>query len=154
MQCPFCDGRDTKVWDTRHMDDGTIKRRRECLDCRGKFVTFERVGLRTIKVLKKNGGTRLFDGNKVIHSMEMACRNRPIVYDQLERALTSVIKQLEKVTDPAIPSTVIGQLVMDELLKIDKVAYIRYASVYKSFKSVEDFEKLLKNLVDLRDKDE
>ncbi len=146
MRCPFCNHADTLVHDSRPSEDrATVKRRRNCPKCKGRFMTLERIGTRSIKVVKHNGNVRLFDGNKIIRSMELAARKRPITYERLEEALGSIILKLEQSGDVEVSTKKIGQMVMAELSKIDPIAYIRYASVYKNFKEVDDFGKFIEH---------
>ena len=148
MRCPFCDFIDTQVKDSRPAgDDSIIKRRRACPQCSGKFTTLERVETKEIRVLKRNGEKRPFDSEKLLHSLEIATRKRPVSSEQLESVLSTIIKQLERSGEGEVTSAIIGQLVMNELTKVDHVAYIRYASVYKDFNTISDFSTFIKGMI-------
>lgn len=147
MKCPFCDFLDTQVRDSRPSDDGSsIKRRRICPSCSARFTTFERVETRQLKIKKRNGETRLFDVNKLVRSIEIAIRKRPITSEQVDEMVSNIIKKLEKCDDTEIETKAIGQLVMDEIGKVDQVACVRYASVYKDFSKAADFSKFIANI--------
>jgi transcriptional repressor NrdR len=140
MKCPFCDFLDTQVKDSRPSDDGlVIKRRRQCPSCGARFTTHERTELRELKIIKKNGEKRPFDDTKILRSISVATRKRPVKAEQADAILSEVIKKLERYGEGEVETRVIGQLVMDELAKIDEVAYVRYASVYKDFANAGDF---------------
>ena len=147
MKCPFCGFADTQVKDSRPSDDGaTIRRRRYCGECDSRFTTFERVQLREFNVIKNNGERKPFDADKIMRSMRIALRKRPVTSQVIEQASQRIIRDLENNSEGDIPTNLIGQAVMNELQKIDKVAYIRYASVYRNFHESDDFEKFLKDL--------
>jgi transcriptional repressor NrdR len=147
MKCPFCGFADTQVKDSRPSDDGaTIRRRRYCGECDSRFTTFERVQLREFNVIKNNGERKPFDADKITRSMRIALRKRPVTSQVIEQASQRIIRYLENNSEGDIPTNLIGQAVMNELQKIDKVAYIRYASVYRNFHESDDFEKFLKDL--------
>jgi transcriptional repressor NrdR len=147
MKCPFCGFADTQVKDSRPSDDGaTIRRRRYCGECDSRFTTFERVQLREFNVIKNNGERKPFDADKIMRSMRIALRKRPVTTQVIEQASQRIIRDLENNSEGDIPTSLIGQAVMNELQKIDKVAYIRYASVYRNFHESDDFEKFLKDL--------
>ncbi|AIF81098.1 hypothetical protein I862_02675 [endosymbiont of Acanthamoeba sp. UWC8] len=147
MKCPFCGFLDSQVKDSRPSEDGlTIKRRRFCPDCGGRFTTYERIEMRELFVIKKGGDKRLFDPSKLLKSMQVAARKRPVEAEQLEEIVSRITKKLEKYGEGEITSQAVGQLVMNELLKIDQVAYVRYASVYKDFAEASDFGKFIENL--------
>lgn len=144
MKCPFCGCDDTQVKDSRDSDDNTaIRRRRECTECGSRFTTFERVQLRELTVVKKNGDKTPFDRDKLARSIEVAVRKRPIDRDRVEKIVTSVQRQLEISGEAEIPSRVIGEYVMEALAKLDHIAYIRFASVYRDFREVKDFEEFV-----------
>ncbi len=137
------------VEDSRPSEDGaTIRRRRFCPECDSRFTTFERVQLRDLTVLKKNGERRIFDRDKIARSLSIALRKRPVEQDKVERTINNIVKKLEAQGESEIPSALIGEMVMDALEELDKVAYIRYASVYKDFRAAEDFEKFVDKLDD------
>ena len=134
MRCPFCGKEDTQVKDSRASDDGaTIRRRRLCTSCGSRFTTFERIQLRDLSVIKRNGKKIPFDRDKLMKSMLMALRKRQINDDDIDRAANGIVRQLESSGDSDVQSKLIGELVMNALAEIDNVAYIRYASVYRNF---------------------
>ena len=144
MRCPFCGEEDTQVKDSRASEDGaTIRRRRLCTICGSRFTTFERIQLRDLVVIKRNGKKTPFDRDKLSKSMLMALRKRQIDDDAIERALNGIVRQLESNGENDINSKLIGELVMNALAQIDNVAYIRYASVYRNFREASDFEKFV-----------
>ena len=149
MRCPFCGKEDTQVKDSRASDDGaTIRRRRLCSSCGSRFTTFERIQLRDLSVIKRNGKKIPFDRDKLMKSMMMALRKRQINDDDIDRAVNGIVRQLESNGDTDVQSKLIGELVMNALAEIDNVAYIRYASVYRNFREAKDFEDFLGNLED------
>ena len=146
MRCPFCGKDDTQVKDSRASDDGvSIRRRRLCTSCGSRFTTFERIQLRDLVVVKRSGKKDIFDREKVVKSMEIALRKRPVDNDIVERAQNGIVRQLESSGESEIPSDLIGELVMNALGQIDHVAYIRYASVYRNFREASDFGKFVKD---------
>jgi transcriptional repressor NrdR len=147
MRCPFCGHADTQVKDSRPSDDGlTIRRRRFCPECNSRFTTFERVQLRELTVLKKNGERRMFDRDKMMRSLSLALRKRPVAAEQIEQLATRITQKLESLGENEIPTTMIGKTIMEELKKIDSVAYIRFASVYRDFTEAKDFEEIVGEL--------
>ncbi|MDX2095067.1 MAG: transcriptional regulator NrdR [Alphaproteobacteria bacterium] len=147
MHCPFCNHEDTQVKDSRPSEDGSsIRRRRFCPACNSRFTTFERVQLRELTVAKSNGECRLFDRDKIARSMAIALRKRPVDAEAVEMAINRIVQKLESEGESDIPTRHIGALVMEELKKLDAVAYIRYASVYRDFGSVDDFENFVDKL--------
>ena len=147
MRCPFCGHEDTQVKDSRPTDDNSaIRRRRYCPSCGSRFTTFERVQLRELTVVKKNGQRVQFDRDKLARSIQVACRKRPVDPERTERVVNGIVRRLESMGENEIPSTVIGELVMQALASLDKVAYVRFASVYKNFRETRDFEILLGEL--------
>ncbi len=147
MHCPFCNHEDTQVKDSRPSEDGSsIRRRRFCPACDSRFTTFERVQLRELTVVKTNGEKRVFDRDKIARSMAIALRKRPVDADAVEMAINRMVQKLEKEGEADIPTQRVGALVMAELKKLDTVAYIRYASVYRDFSDPEDFEKFVDKL--------
>ncbi len=147
MRCPFCNHEDTQVKDSRPSEDGSsIRRRRFCPSCDSRFTTFERVQLRELTVVKSNGEKRVFDRDKIARSMAIALRKRPVDGDQVEMAINRIVQKLESEGEADIPTRRIGSLVMAELKKLDTVAYIRYASVYRDFSDPADFEKFVDKL--------
>ena len=144
MRCPFCGKEDTQVKDSRASEDGaTIRRRRSCTSCGSRFTTFERIQLRDLIVVKRNGKKFAFDRDKLLKSMLMALRKRQTNEDAIERAVNGIVRQLESSGDNEIQSKFIGELVMNALAEIDNVAYIRYASVYRNFREASDFGKFV-----------
>ncbi len=152
MRCPFCGNEDTQVKDSRPAEDGAaIRRRRHCSDCGARFTTFERVQLRELKVIKSNGRRVVFDRDKLMRSVQVALRKRPVDPERVERMVSGLVRRLESMGESEIPSNVIGELVMEGLGTLDDVAYVRYASVYKNFREARDFEQFLGNLNDPED---
>ena len=140
MRCPFCGTDDTQVKDSRPTDDrGAIRRRRFCPNCGARFTTFERVQLRELTVIKKNGHREPFDRDKLARSIYVALRKRPFEPERVERIINSLVRQLESSGEIDIPSNMIGGLVMEALASLDQVAYIRFASVYRNFREAKDF---------------
>lgn len=149
MRCPFCGNNDTQVKDSRPSEDNaTIRRRRYCPSCGSRFTTFERVHLRELTVVKSDGEKAPFDREKVKRSMEIALRKRPATEDQIERIVNGIQRRLETSGETEIPSKAIGELIMERLMEMDKVAYVRFASVYKDFHEIKDFNEFIGNLGD------
>ncbi|MBO9630864.1 transcriptional repressor NrdR [Shinella sp. WSJ-2] len=144
MRCPYCGSEDTQVKDSRPAEDGAaIRRRRICPDCGGRFTTFERVQLRELMVAKKTGRKAPFDRDKLLKSFEIALRKRPVDRDRIERAVSGIVRRLESSGETEISSEEIGLQVLEALKALDDVAFVRYASVYRDFSHVDDFEKIL-----------
>jgi len=144
MRCPFCASEDVQVKDSRSAEDGNaIRRRRLCGSCGGRFTTFERVQLRDLVVLKKSGKKIPFARNKLMRSVMIAMQKRPVDRDKVEQMISGVVRRLESAGEGEIASDRIGALVMEGLAELDKVAYVRYASVYKDFRATGDFEKFI-----------
>jgi transcriptional repressor NrdR len=147
MRCPFCGDPDTQVKDSRPTEDSaSIRRRRYCPACASRFTTFERVQLRELMVVKRDGSKKPFDREKLLSSIRISLRKRPVDEEKIERIVSSIQRQLETSGETEIPSAVIGEKVMDVLLELDKVAYVRFASVYKDFREAKDFEDFVENL--------
>ena len=141
MRCPFCGHNDTQVKDSRPTEDNAaIRRRRFCADCGSRFTTFERVQLRDLMILKKNGQRVAFDRDKLIRSIQLACRKRPVDEERVERVVNGIQRRLESSGENEIRSEAVGELVMEALSNLDPVAYVRFASVYKNFREARDFE--------------
>jgi len=141
MICPFCGNEDTQVKDSRPAEDGAaIRRRRLCGECEARFTTFEWVQLREIGIVKRNGRRSLFDRDKLERSFSIALRKRDVDAEDVARAINEIVRQLESYTDGDVPSEKVGELVMAALHKLDQVAYVRYASVYRNFREAKDFE--------------
>ena len=144
MRCPFCGHDDSQVKDSRPSEDNSaIRRRRHCPECGGRFTTFERVQLRELVVVKKSGRRESFDRDKLERSINHALRKRPVERERVERTVTGIVRRLESMGENEIPANVIGELVMQALASLDKVAYVRFASVYKNFREMRDFEMLI-----------
>lgn len=144
MRCPFCGHGDTQVKDSRPTEENaSIRRRRFCPECSSRFTTFERVQLRELSVVKKNGDKSLFDRNKLHRSLSISLRKRPVEPDRIERIVNSIQRRLETLGENEIPTKVIGEMVMDNLHSLDSVAYVRFASVYKNFREAKDFENFV-----------
>ncbi len=147
MRCPFCGNEDTQVKDSRPTDDNSaIRRRRQCPSCGARFTTFERVQLRDLMVIKSNGQRQTFDREKLRRSMKIALQKRPVPDEQLDRAVNGIVRRLESSGETEIGSKNIGEAVMDALLGLDKVAYVRFASVYRDFKEIEQFKDIVGQL--------
>ncbi len=150
MRCPFCGHEDSQVKDSRPTEDGAaIRRRRQCEGCAARFTTFERIQLRDLVVLKSEDRREPFEREKLMRSVSIACRKRPIDSVRIEKLVTSIQRQLETLGDTEIASTRIGELVMDGLKELDSVAYIRFASVYKDFREARDFEEFAGNVAEV-----
>ena len=147
MRCPYCGGEDTQVKDSRPTEDGAaIRRRRICSACGGRFTTFERVQLRELTVVKRSGRRVPFDRDKLMRSVQIACRKRPVDPERIERMVSGIVRQLESLGEPEISSEQIGESIMEGLKGLDDVAYVRFASVYRNFREAKDFETLLGEL--------
>ena len=148
MRCPFCGNIETQVKDSRPSEDHvSIRRRRSCPACAGRFTTYERVQLRDLMVIKKDESRVTFDREKLVRSIGVSCRKRPVEAKQIELIANSIQKRLESSGETEIPSKLIGELVMDALKELDRVAYLRFASVYRDFQETDDFRKFIdKNL--------
>ncbi|MCK6488620.1 MAG: transcriptional regulator NrdR [Planctomycetes bacterium] len=149
MRCPYCQQDDDRVIDSRATDDGTaIRRRRECQACGKRFTTYERVeGEEVLRVAKKDGRVQSFDRKKLLHGMMVACEKRPVGTEELEAAANRIHHLLLAEGDREIPSSRIGELVMGELHRLDQVAYVRFASVYRQFKDLDEFMSELKRVL-------
>ena len=144
MKCPFCGFLDSQVKDPRLTEDGAcIRRRRECPECGSRFTTFERVQLRELVVVKKNGDKERFDREKLELSLQLAVRKRPVAPERVEKIVSSIQRRLESSGETEISSRVIGEYAMEALAALDNVAYVRFASVYKDFCEVSDFEEFV-----------
>ncbi|GJL92290.1 transcriptional regulator NrdR [Hyphococcus sp.] len=144
MRCPFCGSDDTQVKDSRPAEDGaSVRRRRECSACGGRFTTFERVQLRELVVIKSTGKRAPFDRDKLMRSILVALRKRDFEPERVEQMVSGIVRRLEAMGDIEIESKMVGEMVMEGLAKLDDVAYVRYASVYKNFREAKDFEQFL-----------
>jgi transcriptional repressor NrdR len=147
MRCPFCGHNDTQVKDSRPTEDNTaIRRRRFCPNCGARWTTFERVQLRELTVVKQNGQRSPFDRDKILRSMSIALRKRPVAPDRVDQVVNSIVRRLESMGESEIPTKVIGEIVMDSLRELDQVAYVRFASVYKNFREAKDFEEFIDSM--------
>lgn len=147
MKCPICSAANTKVIDSRlNQTSDIIRRRRECMRCEGRFTTYERVEVVMPAVTKKDGRREPFSRDKIFHGIEKACQKRPITTQQVEEQVTRLEKKIQSFGLKEIPSKTIGKMVMSVLHSLDAVAYIRFASVYREFKDVEDFVQELKDV--------
>lgn len=147
MRCPSCSSLDTQVKDSRPTEESSvIRRRRVCMACGFRFTTFERVQLRELTVIKRNGRRVPFDRDKLVRSVQIALRKRPVELEEIERTVSAIVRELESQGEAEISSEAIGELVMDHLRKLDDVAYVRFASVYRNFREAKDFEQLLGEL--------
>jgi transcriptional repressor NrdR len=147
MRCPFCGNEETQVKDSRPSEDSSaIRRRRNCSSCGGRFTTYERIQLRDLMVVKSGDRRQPFDRDKIIRSMQVALRKRPIAMEQIEKAANGIVRQLESYGEPEIPANEIGHSVMQALVELDIVGYIRYASVYKDFREPEDFNAFVEEI--------
>lgn len=144
MQCKYCGG-NTEVTDKRD-SEGETRRRRECLKCKKRFTTYERIEIKNLRVIKKDGSREQFDAEKIKKGMIRACEKRPVSLEKIESAVHDIENRLRTSNKKEVKSTVIGELVMKALKKLDEVAYIRFASVYREFKDVNDFQKQIKEL--------
>ena len=144
MRCPFCGEPESQVKDSRPSEDGaTIRRRRLCPECGGRFTTFERVQLRELTILKRSGRRAPFDRDKLVRSISTATRKRPVDPESVERMVNGIVRQLESMGETELASSVVGDMVMKALKTLDDVAYVRYASVYRDFRQTEDFAQFL-----------
>ena len=147
MRCPFCGHDDTQVKDSRPTEENaTIRRRRFCPECSSRFTTFERVQLRELFVLKSDGEKVLFDREKLLRSLQIALRKRPVEEDRMERIANGIQRRLETLGENEIPTKVIGEMVMEALAELDQVAFVRFASVYRNFREAKDFEAFVGKL--------
>ena len=149
MRCPFCSNEDSQVKDSRPTEDNTaIRRRRICDQCGSRFTTFERIQLRDLVVIKSNNQKEAFDRDKTFRSLSLALRKRNIDQEKIEKIVNAIVRKLENSGDTEVKTSLIGEYIMDALSHLDQVAYVRFASVYKNFREVKDFEDFLDNLED------
>jgi len=149
MRCPYCSNKETQVRDSRPSEDNsTIRRRRVCPGCGGRFTTFERIQLRELYVLKRTGQKVVFDRDKLMRSVQIATRKRPVEVDKLEQMVSGIVRQLENRGDTFVSTELIGKLIMEGLRQLDDVSYVRFASVYKDFREAKDFEEFLEEISD------
>src|SRR5271169_5691716 len=144
MRCPFCGHAESQVKDSRPSEDNAaIRRRRLCPECGGRFTTFERVQLRELTIVKRSGRRAPFDREKLVRSIAVATRKRPVEVERVERLVNTIVRQLESMGETEIGSNVVGEMMMKALKSLDEVAYVRYASVYRDFRQSGDFAKFL-----------
>ena len=149
MRCPFCSHEDSQVKDSRHTEDNTaIRRRRICDQCGSRFTTFERIQLRDLIVIKNNNQKEPFDRDKMFRSLSLALRKRDVDQEKIEKIVNAIVRKLENFGDTEVKTTLIGEYIMEALSHLDQIAYVRFASVYKNFREVKDFEDFLDNLED------
>ena len=147
MRCPFCGNADTQVKDSRPTEDASaIRRRRYCQACGSRFTTFERIQLRELTVLKSDGRRAAFDRDKLLRSVLISIRKRPVEPDRVDRMISGIVRRLESLGESEIPSNVIGEMVMEGLANLDPVAYVRFASVYRNFRGAKEFEECVGEL--------
>ena len=153
MKCPFCGYTESKVIDSRPTDeDSRIRRRRECLQCGKRFTTYEVIESLPIVVVKKDNSREPFDRQKLLNGLLRACEKRPVSLDTLEQAVDDIETRIQNSLEREVPTSKIGEYVMDELMRIDDVAYIRFASVYRQFKDIKSFHEAIRKLMDEEDK--
>ena len=147
MRCPFCGNDDTQVKDSRPTEDkAAIRRRRFCPGCASRFTTFERVQLRELTVVKKNGSRAPFDRDKLERSVLLSTRKRPVEPDRIDRMINGIVRRLESRGENEVKSEIVGGMVMEALANLDQVAYVRFASVYRNFREAKDFEEFVGEL--------
>jgi transcriptional repressor NrdR len=153
LRCPYCNYPESRVVDSRPVEEGmTIRRRRECLQCEKRFTTYERLEQEPLIVIKKDGRREPFDRQKILNGLLKACEKRPLSFATLEQLVTSVEQAVRNRMENEVPSTVIGELVMEQLKAVDEVAYVRFASVYRQFRDLDIFMEELENLLNARTK--
>ena len=147
MRCPFCGFEDTQVKDSRpSQDQSAIRRRRACSSCGSRFTTFERVQLRELTVIKRDKSRSPFDREKLMRSVSIATRKRPVKPEDIDRIVNGIVRRLETSGESDVSSTTIGELIMDGLSHLDSIAYVRFASVYRNFRETKDFEEFIDEL--------
>ena len=147
MKCPYCGFQESKVVDSRPADDGSIRRRRECLQCERRFTTYETVESLPMVVIKKDGSRQSFDRSKVLRGIQRSCEKRPVPVAEMERMTTEIEQELQNNLEREISTELVGEMVMDKLKKADEVAYVRFASVYRQFKDINTFMSELNKLL-------
>lgn len=155
MHCPFCNAQDTKVIDSRLAAEGAqIRRRRQCVDCSERFTTFEVIEAVIPRIIKSNGRIEPYDNQKLRRSIQLPLQKRPIDSDSIDAMISRIEKNLRQLGEREVASTVLGELVMDELKTLDDIAYVRFASVYRDFQDIEAFQQVLASLSDTANKAE
>ncbi len=153
MKCPFCGFIESRVIDSRPAEEGSrIRRRRECLECQKRFTTYEIIESLPIVVVKKDKSREPFDRQKLLNGLLRACEKRPVSLERLEQAVDDIETQIQNSLEREVPTTKIGEYVMEQLMHIDDVAYIRFASVYRQFKDIQSFHEAIRKLMDEEDK--
>ena len=147
MKCPYCGYQESKVVDSRPADEGSIRRRRECLRCERRFTTYETVESLPMVVIKKDGSRQTFDRSKVLRGIQRSCEKRPVPVADMERMATEIEQELQNNLEREISTELVGEMVMDKLKKVDEVAYVRFASVYRQFKDINTFMSELNKLL-------
>ena len=147
MKCPYCGYQESKVVDSRPADEGSIRRRRECLRCERRFTTYEPVESLPMVVIKKDGSRQTFDRSKVLRGIQRSCEKRPVPVADMERMATEIEQELQNNLEREISTELVGEMVMDKLKKADEVAYVRFASVYRQFKDINTFMSELNKLL-------
>ena len=147
MKCPYCGFQESKVVDSRPADDGSIRRRRECLQCERRFTTYETVESLPMVGIKKDGSRQSFDRSKVLRGIQRSCEKRPVPVAEMERMTTEIEQELQNNLEREISTELVGEMVMDKLKKADEVAYVRFASVYRQFKDINTFMSELNKLL-------
>ena len=149
MRCPNCASLDTQVKDSRPTEDSSvIRRRRVCMACNFRFTTFERVQLRELTVIKRNGRRVPFDRDKLLRSVQIALRKRPVEPERIDQAVSKIVREMESQGESEVSSEAVGELVMEALRSLDDVAYVRFASVYRNFREARDFEDFISDLAE------
>lgn len=152
MKCPYCNSNSDRVVDSRSVREGRgVRRRRECLDCGRRFTTYEFVEESQLLIIKRDGRREPFDRTKIIRGIQIACRKRPVSADEIESIANSIEAELLEGGSMEIGAEIVGEMVMERLKEVDQVAYVRFASVYRQFKDVDEFRSALKNLLDSND---
>ena len=147
MRCPSSRNEDTQLKDSLPTEATTaIRRRRACINCGGRFTTFERIQMRELTVIKRNGQRVPFERDKLVRSMAIALRKRPVEPDRVDRVINGIVRRLESLGEQEVPSSVVGEMIMEALAGLDSVAYVRFASVYKNFREAKDFEDFIGGL--------
>ncbi|WP_427366066.1 transcriptional regulator NrdR [Candidatus Caldatribacterium saccharofermentans] len=147
MRCPYCGAEDSKVIDSREVEGGAeVRRRRECPTCHRRFTTYERYERKPLRVIKKNGTRELFDRKKILNGLMKACEKRPVSSEELERIVDDIERELQEEGYEEVPSSRIGEKVMEKLKALDQVAYVRFASVYREFRDIDQFMEIVLSL--------
>ena len=154
MQCPYCNYKESKVIDSRHTDQHSIRRRRECEECKKRFTTYEKIETTPVIVIKKDNSREYFDINKLKNGILKSCEKRPVSIEDIENIISYVENEINKSLQSEIETKIIGELVMEKLKNIDEVSYIRFASVYRQFKDINTFADELNTLIEKEKQDE